>query len=139
MNQTVWQSYRTYVDELHRSLFEAAPVEQLMKNVYQGHRRKRFVAMYLMSLSKEEFDAYYANRFDLKLDKLFNQLISALLHETEKNPLKQLFVETLGLTEAMISEPISSYEIKEIEKDLHAFSFYQTKQVLKSQSKDPLL
>lgn len=138
MNLTVWQSYQAYVREHHQSLFDAAPVEELMKDVYKGHRRKRFVAMYLMSLSKEEFDAYYAKRFELELDKLFNQLISALTYKTEKSPLKQLFVQTLGVTKDMVSEPVSNYEIKEIEKDLHAFSFYQTKKVLKSKQKDLL-
>ncbi|WP_214688606.1 MULTISPECIES: hypothetical protein [unclassified Exiguobacterium] len=138
MNQTVLQCYRTYVNELHHSLFDAAPVEQLMKDVYQAHRRKRFVAMYLLSLEKSEFDAYYARRFELNLDKLFNQLISGLTHNTETSPLKQLFVKTLCVNQDMVTEPVTSYEIKEIEKDLNAFSFYQRKKAFKAKKKDLL-
>lgn len=128
---TVMDSYKEYIQELHAHLFGQETIEHIIGEVKKGHRRKRFVAMYLMQ-DKETFDFYYEKRKELQLEKIFNQLISAMLYKTEKNPLKRLFVETLGLTSDMTMGKVSSYEIKEIEKDLHAFSFYQTKKELKS-------
>lgn len=75
---------------------------------------------------------------ELNLDKLFNQLISGLTHNTETSPLKQLFVKTLCVNQDMVTEPVTSYEIKEIEKDLNAFSFYQRKKAFKAKKKDLL-
>lgn len=134
----VMESYKSFVENAHKQLFPEETIEQLMVNVYRGHRRKRFVAMYLLS-DKDVFHKYYALRNHLNLVKLFDQIISGLLHETEKNPLKVLFVETHSINENMIFKPASSYEIREFEKDLHAFSFYETKKVLKETRKDLLI
>ena len=128
---TVTDSYKAYLRELHTHLFGSEPIEKIIGEVKIGHRRKRFVAMYLIQ-DKETFDYYYERRKELKLEKVFNQLISSMLYKTEKNPLKQLFVDMLGLKNSMVMGKVSSYEIKEIEKDLHAFSFYETKKELKS-------
>lgn len=128
---SVMDSYREYIHELHAHLFELAPIERIIGEVQKGHRRKRFIAMYLLQ-DKELFDLYYEKRKELRLEKVFNQLVSAMLYKTEKNALKQLFVEMLDLKESMIIGKVSSYEIREIEKDLHAFSFYETKKELKS-------
>lgn len=128
---TVMDSYKAYIRELHAHLFEEEAIEKIIGEVKKGHRRKRFVAMYLIQ-DKETFDSYYKRRKELQLEKIFNQLISAMLYKTEKKPLKQLFVDSLGLTSTMTTGKVSSYEIKEIEKDLHAFSFYETKKELKS-------
>jgi hypothetical protein len=128
---TVMESYQQYIKELHVHLFEQQTFEQIVQEFKKGHRRKRFVAIYLIQ-DKTVFDTYYEKRNELKLEKLFNQLVSALLFNTKQNPLKELFVETLELTPDMITGKVSSYEIRVIEKDLHAFAFYQTKKELKS-------
>lgn len=123
--------YKEYVNELHSHLFESQPFEQIIQNTTGSHRSKRFVTMYLIQ-NRETFHSYFERRKELQIEKLFNQLITALLFKAEKSRLKQLFVAMLELSPDMISGKVSSYEIKVIEKDLHAFSFYQTKKELQS-------
>jgi hypothetical protein len=124
--------FKEYIQELHTHLFENEPFEQIIQNLRGSHRRKRFVAMYLIQ-SHSIFYSYYKRKKELQLDRLFNQIISALLHKKEQNRLKQSFVNRLELHPDMISGKVSSYEIREMEKDLHAFAFYQTKKELKTE------
>ncbi|PLS19217.1 hypothetical protein CVD28_02060 [Bacillus sp. M6-12] len=124
--------FQEYIQELHAHLFDNEPFEQIIQNFKGSHRRKRFVAMYLIQ-TKSIFYSYYERRTELQIEKLFNQIITALLYKKEQNRLKQFFVKSLELHPDMIMGKVSSYEIKEIEKDLHAFSFYQTKKELKSE------
>lgn len=123
--------YQGYIQELHAHLYDNQPFEQVIQHLQHSHRRKRFVAMYLIQ-SKVIFYSYYERRKEFHIEPLFNQIIAAMLSNTEQNRLKQWFVDMLELTPDMIAGKVTSYEIKVVEKDLNAFSFYQTKKELKS-------
>ncbi|WP_027415041.1 hypothetical protein [Aneurinibacillus terranovensis] len=116
--------YKAYIQELREHLFRDGSMEQIVEGISNSHRKRRFLAMYVMQ-SKEIFDLYYKQRLELGLDDLFNQIISALF--SEKSELKNEFISILEITPDMVSKRASPFEIKEMEKDLNAYLLYQQK------------
>lgn len=112
--------YEQYIKGLHEHLFDGMPIEQIMGNWQNSHRKRRFIVMYLLQ-SKDIFHFYYGKRKEHRIEPIFNQVISALLYEPQKSQLKLDFVSTLGITKDMITENISSFQIKEMMKYLHSF------------------
>lgn len=126
------QCFKQYIGELHEHLFNNLSINQIIKDMDNSHRKKRFISMFLIQ-DKETFDMYYEQRGLLGLSDAFNQVIQALLLNHDSDRLKQLFVIELGIHEGLVEKNVSTYRIKEIEKDLRAFSFYQTKIELKKE------
>jgi len=128
----ILQCFRDYIGELQRHLFDNQGMDSIMNEMENSHRKQRFIAMYLIQ-SKEIFYRYFEKRKELQLEGIFYHLIFTLLQNKETFRLKELFVEELALHSEMIPENFhpSPYKVKEIEKDLRAFSFYQTKRELK--------
>lgn len=124
------EAYKKYLIELSTHLFGDASVNEIIKNIKNSHRKKRFISLYLAQ-DKEIFFHYYERRESLGLEKVFSQLISALLAETEKNPVKKVMVKELQVNHGMVDIPCSKEEISEVNKDLNLFLFY----VWKLQSK----
>jgi len=118
--------YKQYIAELSSHLFEGQSIEDIIKKVNQSHRIKRYVALYVTQ-DKETFYYYYTKRRELGLNDVFNQLITALLYQTNRHSIKKELVKELGINKEMIEFPCLDHEINEIKKDLNSFSLYYRK------------
>lgn len=127
---TFSKGYNDYLLELRHHLFADASVEEIMRNIHKSHRSKRFIALYLAK-DKKTFDHYYEKRKELGLESIFNQLISALLHETDKNLMRKFKVKELGINKEMISFPCSNHERDQIRKDFNSIMLYLFKKKMR--------
>ncbi|WP_047154561.1 hypothetical protein [Aneurinibacillus tyrosinisolvens] len=119
--------YEQYIQELHAHLCDTMPIEQIIGSWQNSHRKRRFIAMYLLQ-SKEVFHFYYKKRTQLGIKGIFNQIISAMIAEPTSQ-LKQDIIQSIGMTKGMISGDVSSYEIKETLKDINSFALYCRKRL----------
>lgn len=127
------QVYKQYLSELSTHLFGDTPFDEIIKKVNTSHRIKRFVALYVAQ-DKKTFETYYAKRRQLGLEDVFNQLITALLYQTNKHSVKKELVKEIGITKDMIEYPCLDHEINEIKKDLNSFSLYFRKYKMKQKA-----
>ncbi|WCK57324.1 hypothetical protein PP175_29480 (plasmid) [Aneurinibacillus sp. Ricciae_BoGa-3] len=118
--------YRQYIHELRTHLFGDMPFEQLIKNIANSHRKRRFVAMYLLQ-DKTLFHTYYDKRKELGLETMFNQILSTLFYQKEEHPIKQEIISFLDAELSMIKGSVSPFQIKEMMKDINSFILYQNK------------
>lgn len=127
---TFKEPYKEYLAELGSHLFANASFEEILQTKKKSHRKKRYVALYLAQ-DNETFHHYYERRKEFGLEQIYSQLISALLFETEKSPIKREMVKELEVTKDMIDFPCFDYEINEIKKDLNSFQLYLLKRTSK--------
>ncbi|WP_027416880.1 hypothetical protein [Aneurinibacillus terranovensis] len=93
--------YQQYIQELQNHLFEKMSIEQIMEDWQNHHRKRRFIAMYLLQ-SKEIFYFYYEKRVELGMEGIFNQIISAMFAEPSSQ-LKQGIIQSIGMAEDMVT------------------------------------
>ncbi|MFF2531240.1 hypothetical protein ACFVS2_20270 [Brevibacillus sp. NPDC058079] len=123
--------FNQYIDKMRNNLFMDTTLEDLFGSIASNHRVKRFVALYLLK-DKETFHGYFMKRHEFGLEGVFNQTISALYFESEKLVIKNMFISELSISKAMMSSPATIVEAKETTKDLQAFVWYATKEILLS-------
>lgn len=125
------EAYIQYIDDLHYHLFEGKTLEEIFAGISESHRKRRFVAMYLLRDPKT-FHSYFEKRFDLGLEGIFNQVISALFFEKDKLLIKRKLIAKLELNRGMVRTPVSEHDLRVLTKDLQAFVWHATKQILLS-------
>lgn len=119
--------FSQYIDELRIHLFKEMTIEQIIAEANDDHHQaRRLVTMYVLK-DRDTFHYYYSKREGLGIGYIFDQVISALFHETEKKLFKQDLISLLEIREDMITNKIVGYGIKEVEKDLNSFFTYWRK------------
>ncbi|KIL38678.1 hypothetical protein SD70_24825 [Gordoniibacillus kamchatkensis] len=115
-----------YLQELQNHLFPDQLIEDIIAMVDNHHQARRFVAMYLLQ-DRETFHHYFERRKEFGIGGIVDTVISALFHDTNKKPAKQVLIDLLGISEEMIHTRVEGYAIKEFNKDLNSFLFFWRK------------
>lgn len=61
------------------------------------------------------------------IQSVYDKVISALFHETEKKPVNLEIIELLGIEQGMIENKVEDYGLKEFDKDVASFITYRRK------------
>jgi hypothetical protein len=125
--------FRQYVEELQKHLFADMTLDDIINGLQESHRKRRFVAMYLLK-DRDTFTSFLSKRHELGIDAVFNQIITTLLNKADSYPFIADWIELLDIKKDMVTKEPSSYEIREMMKDLKSFIFYCTKQELATSS-----
>jgi hypothetical protein len=120
------QAYYRYLGELRHHLFVDMSLNDIFENINYSHAERRFVNMYLIQ-DAETFYKYYSKRHHYKLSGVFNQILCAIFHQMDKCPIKYDIAKMLRLKKEMIETPVTSFELKEVTKDLYSFAWYVKK------------
>jgi hypothetical protein len=121
------EMFNQYIDELQKHLFNGMTIEEIIEEAkHDHHQARRLMNLYILK-DKETFHDFYERREELGIQSIFDQVISALFHQTEKRPVKKEITELLGIRERMIVMRVDGYGIKEFDKDLLTFGMYWRK------------
>lgn len=115
-----------YLEELRIHLFEDDSIDEIINNIHNSHRARRFFTMYLIR-DCETFHYYYRIREQLGIGFIFDTVIAALFHEQEKKPAKIALVDILQVNLNMANQRVEGYPLKEFDKDLNTFRAYWLK------------
>ncbi|MCM2999989.1 hypothetical protein M3647_21165 [Paenibacillus cellulositrophicus] len=120
------EAFGEYLEEMWAHLFGNRSLSQIIVEINNSHRARRFFAMYLIK-NRETFHTYYQMRAQFGISSIFDTIISALFYEREKKPVKQKLIDLLHIEKDMADQQVEGYPLKEFEKDLNSFLSYWRK------------
>jgi hypothetical protein len=121
------EMFNQYIEELQNHLFNGMKIEEIIEAAKNDHHQaRRLLNLYILK-DKETFCDFYARRVELGIQSRFDQVISALFHQTERRPIKQEIIDLLGIQIEMMKNKVEGYGIREFDKDLSAYLMYWRK------------
>lgn len=120
------EAFGDYLEEMWTHLFGNNSLSQIIDEINNSHRARRFFAMYLMK-NQETFHSYYQMRTKLGISSIFDTIILALFNEREKKPVKQKLIDLLQIDLGMADQRVEGYPLLEFNKDLNSFLAYWRK------------
>jgi hypothetical protein len=119
--------FNQYLDNLQEHLFGDISVLEIIELAKRDHHQARRQMNLHVLRNRETFHDFYVKREELGIQSVYDQVISALFHETEKRPVKLEIIELLGIEQGVIESEVEGYGLKEFDKDLASFIFYRRK------------
>lgn len=119
-------AFEDYLEKMWIHLFGNSSLSQIIIEINNSHRARRFFTMYLIK-NRETFYSYYQMRAKLGISSIFDTIISALFYEREKKPLKRELIDLLQINLDMADQRIDGYPLEEFDKDLNTFIAYWRK------------
>ncbi|WDM21279.1 hypothetical protein [Paenibacillus polymyxa] len=120
------EAFADYLEKMSAHLFGTNTLSQIIAQINDSHRARRFFTMYLLK-NRETFFSYYQMRERLGISFIFDTIICALYYEREKKPVKQTLIDLLQIDLDMVNQQVDGYPLKEFNKDLNSFIFYWRK------------
>lgn len=117
------ESFRLYLEELHKHLFGAETINGLINQSTDSHRVRRFLTMWILQ-DKDTFEFYFQRQVEFGLKHVFDQAIAGLTQI--EGQLVEDMRDMLAVT-ADMGDEVDSYSIKEFKKDLCNYSFWYRK------------